>query len=401
MAAYTFAYHMNGGCALEKDPFWGNDNVRETLLRYRFEEHSFSHSASCFKKDCECRFLFPFMSTDFTYIHEDIGDKDQNKTSWHFLDGSINTVYPFMVLPKRPMGCQFINAHNKAISDVFNFNTNIQIGDASQVFYSTLYTSKSTQDEDSEKQIRIGRAVIKRLKRVLNDKHNGEPSFGEGLSRVLSGLNAATTRNVISATMAHLIPCNDGSRFVYSHSFSDLLVGQMEATLEGEDVNVRIRSNKFQNKIITWPDSLADDYIHRPREYELNQICFYEMTMCYRKGFKAITNIQGGSRKFTFTETHPGHKFTHLIQLRFPSIPRIALPKGKLCPFDELDLKCTNPPHHVICKREMYAKMALLMFYPFRDLNDLKSNGSYWRLFHNELKKHINKEKNCILEKRV
>ncbi len=84
------------------------------------------------------------------------------------------------------MGCQFINAHNKAISEIFNFNTNIQIGDASQVFYSTLYTSKSTQDKDSEKQFWIGRAVIKRIKRVLNDKHNGEPSFGEGLSRVLS-----------------------------------------------------------------------------------------------------------------------------------------------------------------------------------------------------------------------
>jgi hypothetical protein len=54
------------------------------------------------------------------------------------------------------MGCQFINAHNKTISKVFNFNTNIQIGDASQVFYSTLYTSKSTQDKDSKKQIRIG-----------------------------------------------------------------------------------------------------------------------------------------------------------------------------------------------------------------------------------------------------
>ncbi len=160
------------------------------------------------------------------------------------------------------MGCQFINAHNKAISNVFNLNTNIQIGDAFQVFYSTLYTSKSTQDEDSEKQIRIRCAVIKRIKRVLNDKHKGEPSFGEGLSRVLSGLYAATTRNVISATMAHLIPCNDGSRFVYSHTCSDLLVGQMEAALEGQDINVRIRLNKLQNKIITWPDSLANDYIH-------------------------------------------------------------------------------------------------------------------------------------------
>ena len=206
------------------------------------------------------------------------------------------------------------------------------------------------------KKKRIGRAVIKRIKRVLNDKHDGEPNFGEGLSMVLSGLNAATTRNVISATMAHLIPCNDGSRFVYSHTFSDLLVGQMEATLEGQDINVCIRSNKLQTKIITWPGSLADDYIHRPKDYELDQICFYEMTMCYKKGFKAFGNIQGGVKKYTFMETHPGHKFSHLIQLKFPYIPRIALPKGKLCPLDELDLKCTDPPRHVVCKREMYAK---------------------------------------------
>jgi len=160
MASYTFLYHMNEGCLTEINPFGGDNNVRETLLRYRFEEHSFSHSASHVKKDCECRFLFPFMSTNSTYIHEDKCDKDQNKMLWCFLNGSVNTVHPFMVLPKRPMGCQFINAHKKTIDYVFNFITNIQIGDASQVFYSTLYTSKSTQDEDSKNQIRIGRAVI-------------------------------------------------------------------------------------------------------------------------------------------------------------------------------------------------------------------------------------------------
>jgi hypothetical protein len=33
MAAYTFSYHLNGGCVLETDPFWGNINVREILLR--------------------------------------------------------------------------------------------------------------------------------------------------------------------------------------------------------------------------------------------------------------------------------------------------------------------------------------------------------------------------------
>ena len=201
------------------------------------------------------------LSTSCTYIHEDKGDNNENKTLWCSLDGSVNTVYPFLILPKRPMGCQYINAHNTAISYILNCNNNIQIGDASQFFYSTLYTSKSTQEEDSKKQLQIGRAVIKRIKQVLDEKNQHssasncnnevtstntiplaqiEPSFGEGLSRLLSGLNAATTRDVISATMAHLIPCNNGSRFVYLHDFSDILVGQMEATLEGEITNVWI-----------------------------------------------------------------------------------------------------------------------------------------------------------------
>jgi hypothetical protein len=32
MAAYTFMYHRENGCALEKDQFWGNEHIRELLL---------------------------------------------------------------------------------------------------------------------------------------------------------------------------------------------------------------------------------------------------------------------------------------------------------------------------------------------------------------------------------
>ncbi len=89
--------------------------------------------------------------------------------------------------------------------------------------------------------------------------------------------------------MAHLIPsCNDESRFVFSHDFLDLLVGQMEATLEGEITNVRIRSNKLNNKTITWPESLANDYLHRPSEDEFKNICFCDLTRCYKKTFKSF-----------------------------------------------------------------------------------------------------------------
>ncbi len=115
-----------------------------------------------------------------------------------------------------------------------------------------------------------------------------ETSFQEGLCRVLSGLNAAATRNVISATMAHLIPSNGGSCFVFSHKFSDLLVSQKEATLEGQDINVRIRSNKLPDgQFKSWADSLAEDYIHRPLGEKFEMMSFYEMTQQYKKVFKS------------------------------------------------------------------------------------------------------------------
>jgi hypothetical protein len=120
------------------------------------------------------------------------------------------------------------------------------------------------------------------------DQTTSEPSFGEGPSKVLSGLNAATTRNVISSTTAHLISCNNESRFVISHKFSDLLGRQMEATLEGQDINVHIRTSKAPaDESKCWPDSLADDYIHRPQQKEFEDICFYEMTSQYKKIYKS------------------------------------------------------------------------------------------------------------------
>jgi hypothetical protein len=71
------------------------------------------------------------------------------------------------------------------------------------------------------------------------------------------------------------------------------------------------------------------------------------MTRCYKKGFNTFqkvhvndeeenTYIQGGVKKYKFKETHPGLKFSHLIQLKFPSIPSSGLPKGKLCPLSPL-----------------------------------------------------------------
>jgi hypothetical protein len=65
------------------------------------------------------------------------------------------------------------------------------------------------------------------------------------------------------------------------------------------------------------------------------------------------------------------------MKLKHPTIPRIALPKEKLCPLKDLQLNTTNPTEESFDTREIYAKMALLIFYPFRSLNDLTIEGSH------------------------
>ena len=417
IAAYTYSYHMDGGSLLEKDPFWGSADIRTALLHQRFNYHDPSHRPSCFKKGCECRFPFPLCACMETDILEDEGEYGENVIEWCHLNGTVQQVRPFLVTPKRPMGCQYINIHNKPISELLNCNTNLQIGDPSQVYYSTLYTSKTTQKDDEEPRQRIANQCTRRLLRIQNEVLDGiqepetEPSFTEGLCRLLSGMNAATSRNVISATMAHLINSNGGSRFIYSTGFADLLIRQLEATLEGEDVNVRIRSTVVEGEVKTCQDSSADDYIYRPNT--LKKVCYYEMTMKYKKEFKSKkeckssvgvwTDEQDGDEEDThgdrlyFTRDHPGRSFCYLRERKLEVIPKTSLPEGKLCKLEELELGSECPSQGATEKREDYAKMALLMFYPFRYREDLlKVNGSYRELFDQEREKRFNGQETAL-----
>ncbi len=68
------------------------------------------------------------------------------------------------------------------------------------------------------------------------------------------------------------------------------------------------------------------------------------------------------------------------------------MPKEKLCPLKDLQLNTTKPTEESFDKREIYAKMALLMFYPFRCLNDLTIEGSYWEKFSQELQRHLDQK---------
>lgn len=74
-------------------------------------------------------------------------------------------------------------------------------------------------------------------KRSAHDAHN---DFTKSLCFVLLGLRAATSRHVVSAKMAHLLVSLNGTRFTFSHDYNHLLVSQLEVTLQGDPVNVRL-----------------------------------------------------------------------------------------------------------------------------------------------------------------
>ena len=129
----------------------------------------------------------------------------------------------------------------------------------------------------------------------------------------------------------------------------------MEATFEGQDNNVCIRMNKLPNgQFKSWLDSLADDYIHRPVNDDLEAMSFYEMTRCYKKVFKTLQRESKG--KYKFSDSHPGHEFSHLTKSKHSTVPRIALPKGKMCPLKDLDLNHHKPTEQALHKREIMQK---------------------------------------------
>ncbi len=85
------------------------------------------------------------------------------------------------------------------------------------------------------------RSLLQIEEEVLQGDHKRadvEDVFVEGLCRMLSALNTAKSRDKTSVCMQHRLVLNGGSRYKYSHGFGQLLVGQLESRLEGEDVKV-------------------------------------------------------------------------------------------------------------------------------------------------------------------
>ena len=78
----------------------------------------------------------------------------------------------------------------------------------------------------------------------------------EELCRMLAGMNAATLRYKVSTVMSQLMVCNGGTWFKFLHGFANLLISQLEATIDKKRCH-----GPCKNKPIEWQNSSLDGFI--------------------------------------------------------------------------------------------------------------------------------------------
>ena len=135
---YPYDFHDNN-CTMEncnntRENWLHQKNMRSVLMHLRFDQHEELHRPTCFKKCDECRANLPMMvcnksylfdnehilsnSDDFHVVHASENATDEElqameEVNWYHLNTEcpVTEVMRFLVIPKRPQACQFLNQH--------------------------------------------------------------------------------------------------------------------------------------------------------------------------------------------------------------------------------------------------------------------------------------------------
>ena len=399
--AYTYPYHMQKVDLMKPldcqvSPIESEEintlenrvkqfNSRHPLLQLRFNVHDSNHRPSCFKKGPECRTELP---KKHNHAAEIVFDNNKCIT-WHFIDGSTKKIAPFKYHPKRNIGDQFMNVNNDIATTVLACNNNVTIGDKACFFYVTLYQTKHNQKEESCTYHNICVALSKRIKRQqdMSTKNINKgveateeisKDYCEGLSRMLSSLYSHTTNNVLSATMSwKLLECS--KRFHFSHETMNIPLTHLLQWLNGDD-NLEFKLKKTKDcdgKYSHVQDMYINNIIYRPTELEqvscYDMVSNYELKRMSKKKLDSESQIVEGKTSFNLVEEHPSHKCMVMSKRKNIFIPCIN--NIHLLP-NVADLKIDSDSVEVdaLGERGKYAKIVLLLFYPYRVQDDLMIN---------------------------
>ena len=329
----------------------------------------------------ECRFRQPQRMKERTVVQNASSDP----VKWYYWDGSFSERHTQEICVERHPYDAFQNVCCPAIShSKLTCNSNIaglMPGPVGQ--YTFKYNMKNTQEQDTERYRRVSAAT----KSALGRARTSDSNRSESIKRLLSASHAHQKKNVLHGTMASFLTRNK-RRFLFSHNTVWCPLRDFETILDGGRVFTTIQQNGrtpfFQN--------VALHFLCRPAELEaVNSHDFYskyevvKTTSLNRESLLKFVNgnLQHPSyrqRQGDFLQgVKPREKQDYLVKIYQYDFPDTAKFGGSI-------MDRETPVTEVT---ETYCKLALMLFCPFRELDDLLVNNSYTLKFRDAVRSGV------------
>ena len=195
------------------------------------------------------------------------------------------------------------------------------------------------------------------------------PVSQQGFRNLLAGMYAHTGAHIMAAPMAHYLATSpEQSRYRYSHSSETVQVYALEKFLLNEPLTMRFRYATNKQRIAFHPFM---DYIFRPTE--VVHLCAYQCAQTLR-----TVRQKTDQESFEFLSDHPFQNTDCVVYHSVPTVPCFPwnfLPHTTSFTSSLLADVDASAPDYLL--KEKYARRFMILFLPFRELNDLMINGSY------------------------
>ena len=200
------------------------------------------------------------------------------------------------------------------------------------------------------------------------------PQHELGFKQILCGIYMHTSAQIIAAPMAHYLALHE-SHFRYSHDTVFLPANGMYRILH----DLPVQQHFWAVKGSALPFHTALYFLHRPEEMEAIPLYKFFMQMRFVKKSEVE---KSGDEYFTFSNKHAYLKNKVVVYRERECVPVFPWKwLGSTRKFSTNLLKnVSKMDKDYVCKEE-YALKFMILFLPFRTLNDLQLEGSYQKRF--------------------
>ena len=364
----------------------GEDPMEPCIINAAYNHHIHANS-SCFGKGetmrsdtgtagqkrkhgsiYECRYRSPQRKRAKTSVV----NASETPIPWYLWNGTFSNRHVKEILIQRHPYDAFQNVSCPAISQSkMTCNTHVAKilpGPVGQ--YNFKYSFKGTQKEDTEEYERVRVAMEK----TLTELRPYRTARSGAVKRVLAASFAHQKTNVVGPAMAAYLTRHD-SRFLFSHEAEWCPIRDIKGLLLTGEADARIKYNGSVPYFVSY----ALDYLCRPIELEEldahDFFSLYEVVRCNSQNEEALLLFHNQPYQHPSYRTKTGRflqgvrrrKTMRLIKVIQYDFPDTASFGGSI--FD--------PSTDVTEAMETYCMFALLLFYPYRTLDDIQLDGSY------------------------